>query len=108
MLACTKSFRGLNPGLPRLMAGVLALLIVPLSLLGETVENPRLAVIMSRASFDRIWDVTRLSAHGWVGVANLAGIPYDTLFLEDLVVGEHLSLYRVLVFAGCTRMSRIR
>jgi hypothetical protein len=106
MLACTKSFRGpkLNPGLPRLMAGVLALLIVPLSLLGETVENPRLAVIMSRASFDQKWDVTQMSAHGWVGIANLAGIPYDTLFLEDLVAGEHLSRYRVLVFAECTSM----
>jgi hypothetical protein len=103
MLACTYGIRGLklSTGLLRFIGVVLALLSVPLSLAGETVENPRLAVIMSRASFDRAWDVTQMSGHGWVGIANLAGIPYDTLFLEDLAVNEHLSSYRVLVFAEC-------
>jgi hypothetical protein len=84
------------------MVGVFALLIVPLSLLGEAVEKPRIAVIMSKTSFDRVWDVTQMSAHGWVGVANLAGIPYDTLFLEDIAARRDLAPYRLLVFAQCT------
>lgn len=79
----------------------LALLVAPPHAFGERVENPRIAVIMSRASFERAWDSTQMSAHAWVGVANLAGIPYDTLFLEDLAQ-ERLSRYRVLVFAECT------
>jgi hypothetical protein len=84
-----------------LKVGVLAFLLVPLWLSAENVENPRIAVIMSRASFDRQWDVTQMSGHGWVGIANLAGIPYDTLFLEDLG-GERLLPYTVLVLAECT------
>jgi hypothetical protein len=85
-----------------LVIGVLAFLVVPLSLLSETVENPRIAVIMSKASFDRQWDVTQMSGHGWVGITNLAGLPYDTLFLEDLVAGEQVAPYTTLVFAECT------
>ena len=86
---------------------VLVLLItltVPLSSAATDLENPRVAVIMSRASFERQWDVTQMSGHGWVGIVNLAGIPYDTLFLEDLVSGQSLSSYKVLVFAECTTM----
>jgi hypothetical protein len=59
----------------------LILLTAPLTIAAENAENPRVAVIMSRASFDRQWDVTQMSGHGWVGVANLAGIPYDTFFV---------------------------
>ena len=70
--------------------------------LAEAVHNPRVAIIMSKASFDRAWDVSQMSAHGWVGIANLAGIPYDTVFLEDLIQEKSASRYRVLVFAQCT------
>lgn len=102
MLACEHSSHATNLStkLLCLIAAVLAL--VPLPVLSETVENPRLAVIMSRTSFKRTWDLAQMSGHGWVGIANLAGIPYDTLFLEDLVAGDHLLSYRLLVFAECT------
>ena len=87
---------------PSLMVAFLLLLVLPLYLVGETIETPRLAVVMSKTSFDRQWDVTQMSAHAWVGIANLAGIPYETVFLEDLVSGEGLPRYKVLVFAQCT------
>ncbi len=83
------------------LAGILALLL-PWPSIAETVEKPRIAVIMSRISFGREWAVTQMSGHGWVGIANLAGIPYDTLFLEDIAQGGDVGHYRVLVFAQCT------
>jgi hypothetical protein len=85
-----------------LFIGFVVMSFVQISPAAETVHKPRVAIIMSKATFDRAWEVAQMSAHGWVGVANLAGIPYDTLFLEDLVSEKSASRYRVLVFAECT------
>jgi hypothetical protein len=90
-----------------LVIGIVLTFFVQISLAAESVHNPRVAIIMSKATFDRAWDVAQMSAHGWVGVANLAGIPYDTLFLEDLVSNRSASGYRVLVFAQCTTIEPI-
>jgi hypothetical protein len=84
-----------------LKLGVLVLLLASVSF-AQKYDNPRIAVIMSRDSFARQWDVTQMSAHAWVGIANLAGIPYDTLFLEDLAADQQLSRFSTLVFAQCT------
>ena len=47
-------------------------------------KNPRIGIVISKTSFEQKWGVTQMSAHGWTAVANLAGIPYDCLFLSDL------------------------
>jgi hypothetical protein len=100
---CSKKIRR---GIASLIVVVLPV-FVHLSSGAETIHNPRVAIIMSKSTFDRAWDVAQMSAHGWVGVANLAGIPYDTLFLEDLVSEKSASRYAVLVFAECTTIEPI-
>jgi hypothetical protein len=85
-----------------LISSVLFLLVLLPPLLGTAVEKPRMAVVMSKTSFDKSWEATQMSGHGWVGVANLAGIPYDTLFLEDVAAGQSLSPYSLMVLAQCT------
>ena len=64
-------------------------------------EQPRMAIIISDAGFQRDWARVQMSSHGWTGIANLAGIPYDTLFLRDIAASQALGRYRVLVFAQC-------
>jgi hypothetical protein len=64
-------------------------------------ENPRIAIVISRASFGQKWGVVQMSAHGWAGVANLTGIPYDCLFLNDLPEEKPLSRYHALVLVQC-------
>lgn len=64
-------------------------------------ENPRLAIVISRASFDQKWGVTQMAAHGWGAAANLAGIPYDCFFLEDLAAAD-LSRHHTLILAQCS------
>lgn len=86
----------------RLLYGILIYLILPPTLLAATFEKPRMAVVISRSSFEKAWDVTQMSGHGWVGIANLAGIPYDTLFLEEIASGQSLNAYSLLVLAQCT------
>lgn len=64
-------------------------------------ENPRVAIIISKTSFKQHWGVTQMSAHGWGGVVNLAGIPYDCLFIEDVVAAKSLQKYDCLIFGQC-------
>ena len=65
-------------------------------------ENPRIGIVISKASFKQQWGVTQMSAHGWAAVANLAGIPYDCLFLSDIAGSKDLSMYNALIFCQCT------
>jgi len=65
-------------------------------------DNPRVGIVISRTSFDQRWGVTQMAAHGWAGVTNLAGIPYDCLFLEDFTGQLDLSKYHSLILAQCT------
>lgn len=65
-------------------------------------DNPRVGIVISRSSFDQRWGVTQMAAHGWAGVSNLAGIPYDCLFIEDFSEQMDLRKYNCLVFAQCT------
>lgn len=64
-------------------------------------ENPRLALVISRISFEQKWGVTQMAAHGWGAAANLAGIPYDCFFLEDLAAAD-LSRHQTLILAQCS------
>jgi len=65
-------------------------------------ENPRIGIIISKASIEHRWGVTQMAAHGWAAVANLAGIPYDCLFISDLPGLNNIEQYDLLVFAQCT------
>ena len=64
--------------------------------------QPRLAVFLSKTSYHHAWETSQLAGHGWVGIATLAGIPYDTLFVEEMPGDQELSKYSTLVFAQAT------
>ncbi|MBZ5658699.1 MAG: hypothetical protein LAO56_25950, partial [Acidobacteriia bacterium] len=64
--------------------------------------QPRLAIFLSKTSYHHAWETSQLAGHGWVGIATLAGIPYDTLFVEEMPGDPELSKYSTLVFAQAT------
>ena len=64
--------------------------------------QPRLAIFLSKTSYHHSWETSQLAGHGWVGIATLAGIPYDTLFVEEMPGDGELSKYSTLVFAQAT------
>ena len=64
--------------------------------------QPRLAIFLSKTSYHHAWETSQLAGHGWAGIATLAGIPYDTLFVEEMPNDEELSKYSTLVFAQAT------
>lgn len=61
--------------------------------------RPRLAIFLSKTSYHHDWETSQLAGHGWAGIATLAGIPYDTLFVEEMPADQELSKYSTLVFA---------
>jgi hypothetical protein len=65
-------------------------------------KNPRIGIIISKASVEHRWGVTQMAAHGWAAIANLAGIPYDCLFISDLPEIKDIKRYNLLIFAQCT------
>jgi|GEM_PF-6437892 len=64
-------------------------------------EKPSVGIVTSKTNFEHRWGVTQMAGHGWAGVVNLAGLPYSTLFIEDVAKAENLDKYSVLVFAQC-------
>jgi hypothetical protein len=64
-------------------------------------DTPRLGIVISTTSVTHHWGVAQMSAHGWAAVANLAGIPYDCLFLEEIAKDEKLNRYDLLIFGQC-------
>lgn len=71
------------------------------SLPDSSFENPRVGIVISKTSFQQHWGVTQMAAHGWAAAVNLAGIPYDCLFLEDLPTLKNLAEYDLLIFGQC-------
>ena len=67
-------------------------------------RQPRLAIFLSKASYHQAWETSQLAGHGWVGVATLAGIPYDTLFVEEMPEDKALAKYSTLVFAQASQV----
>ena len=65
------------------------------------VDGPRVAVLISKTSYDQHWGVTQMAAHGWGGVVNLAGIPYECLFVEDLASVKSTDQYDLMIFGQC-------
>jgi hypothetical protein len=64
-------------------------------------HKPRMAIFLSRATYAAHRHTAQMAGQGWAGVANLAGLPYDTLFVEE-IGSQDLVRYRVLVFAQCS------
>jgi len=60
-------------------------------------EKPRMGIVISTAMIQDRWMNSQMGAHGWAAVANLAGIPYDCLYLTDLTAKAHSINYDVLV-----------
>lgn len=80
---------------------VIWICLVPSLVNAASFDNPRLGIVISRTSVAQHWGVAQMSAHGWAAVANLAGIPYDCLFLEDLADNKALERYDLLIFGQC-------
>ena len=55
--------------------------------------QPRLAIFLSKTSYHHAWETSQLAGHGWVGIATLAGIPYDTFFVEEMPGDQELLKY---------------
>jgi hypothetical protein len=68
-------------------------------------ENPRIGIVISKTSFIHHWGITQMSAHGWGGVVNLAGIPYDCLFIEDISPERDLKKYDCLIISQCSYLT---
>ena len=64
--------------------------------------QPRLAIFLSKTSYHHAWETSQLAGHGWVGIATLAGIPYDTLFIEEMPGDQELLKYSTLIFGQAT------
>jgi hypothetical protein len=67
-------------------------------------RQPRLAIFLSKTSYHQAWETSQMAGHGWVGVATLAGIPYDTLFVEEMPEDKELGKYSTLVFAQASQV----
>jgi uncharacterized membrane protein len=85
---------------------LLTLIFASSATAGTGAENPRIGIVISKTSFQQRWGVTQMSAHGWAAVANLAGIPYDCLFLADLPGQKNLNEYDALIIGQCTYMEK--
>ena len=66
--------------------------------------SPRLAIVISKASFENNWGATQMSAHAWTAIAHLAGIPYDTLLVADAIEGG-LAKYSAVILVRCSFIS---
>jgi hypothetical protein len=71
----------------------------------DSFDNPRVGIVISKASYKHHWGITQMAAHGWGGVVNLAGIPYDCLFIEDINPENNLKKYDCLIFGQCKYVS---
>ncbi len=71
----------------------------------DSYDTPRVGIVISKTSYQHRWGVTQMCAHGWAGVVNLAGIPYDCLFISDIIQKRDLSRYDALILGQCTYVS---
>ena len=69
--------------------------------LPECGRRSRAAVVISRTSFIAREAEVSGAAKSWTALASLAGMPYSTLFIEDLDE-DVLSSHEVFVFSQCT------
>ena len=65
-------------------------------------ESPRAAVVISRTSYSARENEVSGAAKSWTATASLAGIPYSTLFVEDLADDSLTERFDVFVLTQCT------
>ena len=63
-------------------------------------RETKVAVVMSKTSYGIAQEETGAAGKAWTAIANLAGLPYETLFVEDLKK-EALDAYSLLVLSQC-------
>ena len=71
----------------------------------EANGSPRLAIVISEASFEQDWQSVQMAAHGWTALSHLAGLPYDTYSVTELIA-SNLNAYSTLVFAQVSHINR--
>ena len=78
------------------------LTIILFSLLAGTLSarEAKVAVVMSKTSYNVNMSETGGAGKAWTAVANLAGLPYETLFVEDLQA-DKLDDYSLLILSQC-------
>ncbi len=69
----------------------------------EAGHSPKMAICISKTSYELSGGV-RNNALAWSALGHLSGIPYDCLFLSDLVDGRDLSQYDLIVLAQCSHV----
>jgi hypothetical protein len=69
--------------------------------------SPRIGIVISKPAYEHRWSITQMSSHGWAGIAHLAGIPYDCLYLDELTESG-IAEYNALVITQCTYVERSR
>lgn len=76
---------------------------------GRSVDaaTPRIAIIMCEDSYDWDWQSAQASSQGLVGLAVLAGVPYDTLLLDNLLATSNPP-YTSIWFSDCMILSAPR
>jgi hypothetical protein len=60
--------------------------------------------VISKTSFENDWRATQMAAHAWTAMAHLAGVPYDTLLLED-VADHDLARHSAVILVRCSSVS---
>ena len=63
-------------------------------------QDAKVAVVLSKTSYRIAESETGSAGKAWTAVTNLAGLPYETLFVEDLRPAA-LDAYSLLVLAQC-------
>jgi uncharacterized membrane protein len=81
---------------------IIIFLFIKISYLAaESFEKPRMGIVISTAMIQDRWMNSQMGGHGWAATANLAGIPYDCLYLSDLNERDRLIHYNLLVLTQC-------
>ena len=82
------------------MRKVLTTILITLLAAPLSAREAKVAVVMSKTSYGIAGSETGSAGKAWTAVANLAGLPYETLFVEDLKE-EALDAYTLLVLSQC-------
>ena len=82
------------------MRKLLAIIALTLLTGALSAREAKVAVVMSKTSYKVAASETGAAGQAWTAVSNLAGLPYETLFVEDLEEGA-LDAYSLLVLSQC-------
>jgi hypothetical protein len=87
---------------------LIAVLLVSITPCHGFSKSPRVAIVITASGMETLWERTQQAAHSWTGVMHLAGIPYDTLFLDDVLSPGPSAVrakYSALVLAQCRSLT---